>query len=160
MLIKDIVDENFSDYKKPSMYIATCFCTFKCCIEQELPVTICQNQPIAQQSNIDISTDAIFRRYISNSISQAIVVAGLEPMLQFEEIYALIGYFRKNNCDDEFIIYTGYYPNEIKNEIEKLKDYNNIIIKYGRYIPNSKSKYDYVLGINLISDNQYAVKIS
>jgi hypothetical protein len=40
-----------------------------------------------------------------------------------------------------------------------LWDYKNIIIKYGRYIPNQTPHYDEVLGVYLASDNQYAVRI-
>ena len=41
-----------------------------------------------------------------------------------------------------------------------LYDYKNIIIKYGRYIPNQTPHRDEVLGVNLASDNQYAERIS
>ena len=34
--------------------------------------------------------------------------------------------------------------------------YGNIIVKYGRYVPNQKPHYDELLGILLASDNQYA----
>ena len=44
--------------------------------------------------------------------------------------------------------------------INNLKQFPNIIIKFGRFIPNQQSHYDEVLGINLASDNQYAKKIS
>ena len=58
------------------------------------------------------------------------------------------------------MIYTGYYLEEIEGKIYFLKCFNNIIVKFGRYIPNSKSRYDEILGINLASDNQFAKKIS
>ena len=45
-------------------------------------------------------------------------------------------------------------------KINILKQYPNIIIKFGRFKPNQKSHYDDVLGVNLISDNQYGEKIS
>ena len=41
-----------------------------------------------------------------------------------------------------------------------LKKYSNIIIKFGRFIPNQKPHYDPVLGVELASDNQYGEKIS
>ena len=37
-------------------------------------------------------------------------------------------------------------------------NYNNIIIKFGRYIPNQGTHFDKVLGVKLASDNQYALK--
>ena len=160
MQVKTIIDEDFTNYKKSSMFIATCYCNWKCCIEQELDKSICQNSEIAQQKNIEVSADEIFSRYISNSITNSVVIAGLEPFLQFEEIYELIKYFRNNNCNDDFVIYTGYYNYEIEKQIKKLKQFANIIIKYGRYIPNQNAHYDEILGVNLASNNQYAERIS
>ena len=160
MKIKGLIDEDFTNYKKPSMFIATCYCNWKCCVEQGLDKSICQNSEIAQQKNIEISADEIFSRYNSNLITNSVVIAGLEPFLQFDDIYELIKYFRDNNCLDDIVIYTGYYDYEISNEINMLKQFPNIIIKYGRFIPNQNPHYDEVLGINLISDNQYAERIS
>ena len=44
--------------------------------------------------------------------------------------------------------------------INNLKQFKNIIFKFGRYKPNNNKHYDNVLGINLISDNQYGLEIS
>lgn len=159
MLVKNIVEEDFVNYKVPSMFIATCFCDWKCCIEQNLDISICQNASISKQRNILISDSEIYERYISNPITKAIVIGGLEPMMQFEEIYDLIKCFRDNNCKDTFVIYTGYNENEILNQIDRLKKFENIILKIGRYRPNNKSHYDDILGINLVSDNQKGVII-
>ena len=158
--VKEIIDENFQDYKKPSMFIASVKCDFKCLRELGLDISICQNTHISKLPDKKIQIFEIFSRYESNPITSAIVIGGLEPMLQFEEIFNLISYFRSNKCLDDFVIYTGYYPEEIKKEVQKLKKFDNIIIKYGRFIPNSNPKYDEVLGVTLSSKNQYAVKIS
>ena len=81
-------------------------------------------------------------------------------MLQFDEIVDLISIFRDNNCHDSFVIYTGYYPHEIEDLVKKLWQFDNIIIKFGRFIPNSPHRYDEILGVELSSDNQYAIKVS
>ena len=159
MLVKNIVEEDFVNYKLPSMFIATCFCDWKCCREQNLDISVCQNSDISKQANCNISNKDIFNRYISNPITKAVVIGGLEPMMQFEEIYDLIKCFRDNNCKDMFVIYTGYNENEILNQIDRLKKFENIILKIGRYRPNNKSHYDDILGINLVSDNQKGVII-
>ena len=159
MLVKNIVEEDFVNYKLPSMFIATCFCDWKCCREQNLDISVCQNSDISKQANSNISNKDIFNRYISNPITKAVVIGGLEPMMQFEEIYDLIKCFRDNNCKDMFVIYTGYNENEILNQIDRLKKFENIILKIGRYRPNNKSHYDDILGINLVSDNQKGVII-
>ena len=160
MKIKDIMDENFQDYKRPSMMIATCKCDWKCLKEKNLDYSICQNSQIAKQKDYDVSVEYLFNRYINNPITSAIVFGGLEPFLQFDEILDFIKYVRNHKCDDPIVIYTGYYPNEIQVEINKLKQFQNIIIKYGRFIPNSEKRYDSILGITLNSNNQYAERIS
>lgn len=160
MQVKTIIDEDFTNYKNPSMFISTCYCNWKCCIEQGLDKSICQNSEIAQQKNIEISADEIFSRYNSNPITNALVIGGLEPFLQFKEVYTLIKYFRDNKCSDDIVIYTGYYDYEIQNQLNELKQFSNIIIKFGRFIPNQNSHYDEILGIKLASNNQYAERIS
>lgn len=160
MRVKAIKDEDFVNYKVPCMFISTCFCDWKCCHDANIPEEVCQNNELASMRTIDVSADSIYRRYINNPISEAIVIGGLEPIKQFDEIYELIEYFRVNSCKDNFVIYTGYNKDEITDEIRQLSDFKNIIIKFGRFIPNQKPHYDHVLGVNLISDNQYAEVIT
>ena len=81
-------------------------------------------------------------------------------MIQINEIVDLIKLFRNQGENCPFIIYTGYYPNEIPKPLERLKQYKNIIIKFGRYIPNQKPHYDEILGVSLASLNQYAEVVS
>ena len=157
MKIKYIIDYDFQDYKKTSMMIAMCNCDWKCLKELNLDISICQNSQIAQQKNIEVSIESIIDRYLNNPIAQAIVIGGLEPMLQFDEVLEFIKQFRQK-CNDDIVIYTGYYPEEIQDKIKELIQYKNIIIKFGRYIPNKDKRFDEVLGIWLASDNQFAVK--
>lgn len=159
MFVKNIIDEVFQDYKKPSMMIATCKCDWKCLTELGLDINICQNSSLVKQKTVQKLNDEIVERYLNNPITKAIIIGGLEPFLQFEEVIVLIHKFR-DYTNDDIVIYTGYYPEEIKNEINRLKQYKNIIVKYGRYNPNYNKAFDDVLGIELISSNQFAVKIS
>ena len=84
---------------------------------------------------------------------------GLEPLDQLQELLNLIGMFRCYTNDD-IVIYTGYTEEEIKEQVGLLSQYTNIIIKFGRFVPDQESHYDNVLGIKLASPNQYARKIS
>jgi len=61
----------------------------------------------------------------------------------------------------DIVIYTGYYPDEIKDMLKTLKTYENtnIIIKFGRFIPDKPHRFDDVLGVELASDNQYAMRL-
>ena len=160
MRVKAIVSERFQDYKLPSMFISTCFCDYKCCIEQGLNIGVCQNAPLAKLETIEIDNEIIYNKFINNPITKVVVIGGMEPMLQFDEIENLIKLFRDKNELATFIIYTGYYPNEILDKINKLKKYKNIIIKFGRYIPNDSPRYDDIIGVELASSNQYAEVIS
>lgn len=160
MHVKGIVVEDFTNYKKPSMFIITCYCDFKCCTEQNVDIGVCQNAPLAQAKIKNIPVASIYEQYVNNPITKAIVLGGMEPMAQIEEIDDLIWYFRRRSVNDPFIIYTGYYPDEIKESLDKLRKYDNIIVKYGRFLLNKPSRYDEVLGITLASDNQFAEVLS
>lgn len=161
MEIKAIVDEDFSNYRIPSMFIGSSKCGGKCCIEAGLPLSVCQNDGWRSRAPIKIDDREICNRYLDNPITHAIVFGGLEPMEQIDEVCDLIGTLRRlYRCSDNVVIYTGYYPYEIPKELELLRGYNNIIVKFGRYIPSRPHVYDEVLGVELASDNQYAERIS
>jgi hypothetical protein len=160
MIVKDIIDVGFQDYYKPYTFIATAVCDWKCCREQGVDISICQNCEVAKQKDISIDIKQIYKMYINNPISQAIVIGGLEPFLQYNDIYSLVKYFRRHKCKDDIVIYTGYYLNEIEEQINSLKKFENIIIKEGRFILNSEQKFDEVLKVNLNSNNQRGIKIS
>ena len=158
--LKGVIMEDFVNYKVPSMFLITSYCNWKCCKEANIDITVCQNQSLAKQDIKEFNYETLLKAYQKNNISQAIVVGGLEPFEQSYELIGLVKYFRDNKCTDTFVIYTGYYPNEIQSQIDKLKPLGNIIIKFGRYIPNHNPHYDNVLGIYLASDNQYGEMIS
>ena len=160
MRVKAIVAEDFVNYKLPSMFISTCFCDYKCCTELGLDIGVCQNAPLAQSENVEIPDQTIYEHFVNNPITKAVVIGGLEPMIQINEVVDLIKLFRNQGEDCPFVIYTGYYPNEIPEPLERLKQHKNIIVKFGRYIPDSQSKYDEILGVTLASSNQYAEIIS
>ena len=157
MKIKGIIHEDFVNYKKPSMVIEFPRCDFKC--DKECGQQVCQNSSLVKSPTHDIPTDKIILSYLKNSITNALVCQGLEPFDSKEDLYQLIKMFRKRTNDD-IIIYTGYTEEELFFEIEFLKRvYNNIIIKFGRFIPNQSNHYDEILGVYLASSNQYAKKI-
>lgn len=166
MKLKAIVDEDFQDYKKTAMFLATCRCDFKCCEEGGFDRSICQNSPMASQPTLGIPDEEIVARYKANPLSKAIVFGGLEPFLQVGELFDLICLFRYEGVTDDIVIYTGYTKEELYNnwfrEIEALCDlrcYGNIIVKTGRYRPGGTPRFDALLGVTLANEEQYALPI-
>ena len=157
MKIKGIIFEDFINYKLPAMVIEFPRCSFKC--DKECGKQVCQNSNLVNAPDEEISIIRIVKAYMKNNITKAIVFQGLEPFDSKDDIYQLIKIFREYTQDD-IVIYTGYTEIELDHEIEILKRlFKNIIIKFGRFIPNQSSHFDKVLGVNLMSPNQYAKKI-
>ena len=157
MLVKDILDVDFINYKKASMTISFPRCNWKC--EKECGKQVCQNSALAQAPDIEISVDKIIERYLNNKISKSVVAGGLEPFDSWSDLLLFIEKFRVKS-QDTIVIYTGFYKEEIADKIDILKRYDNIVVKYGRYISGHEKHYDEVLGVSLASDNQYAEVIS
>ena len=158
MTVKTIKTEWYQDYKIPSMYIAFSHCTFKC--EKDCGQRVCQNGTLANSPNITIDDNKVCVRYLSNPITKAIVCGGLEPMDSFDELYSFIYTLRyEYRCNDDIVIYSGYTAAECDKNgwVQKLSPLGNIIIKFGRYVPNQEPHYDETLGVNLASGNQYAI---
>ena len=157
MILKGIIDTDTVNYKKISMVLEFPKCDFKC--DRECGQQVCQNCPLAAAPDIKIEPITIIKRYIDNPMTQAIICQGLEPFDTFNDLYTFIFLFR-SILDDDIVIYTGYNKDEITTYINQLKTFKNIVIKYGRYVPNQQPHYDEILGVYLASDNQYAEKVS
>ena len=153
IIVKDIKEEDFVNYKKPSMFLAFPYCDFKCDRKNGSP--ICQNSSLVREKDIEVDMDQIIQRYLDNPITKAMVFGGLEPFDSYEDMLGLVSRLRAVS-DDEVVIYTGYKEAEIPLQIAELKALGNIIIKFGRFIPNQDAHFDPVLGVNLASSNQYA----
>lgn len=159
MLFVNLIQEDFTNYKKPSMFIGFPKCSGKC--NKIAGKVVCQNEELKNAEKIEVSIQEIIDLYLGNPITKAIVCGGLEPFDTPEELLDLIESFRYFTNDD-IVIYTGYTENEVKNMLiyGHLLQYSNIIIKYGRFIANQKPHYDEILGVELASNNQYARNIT
>lgn len=153
MKIKQLVIGDFVNYRKPSMIIAMPNCSFKC--EKECGIACCQNSELSAAPIINTTIERIMEMYKQSDVCQSIVFGGLEPFDSWTDLYNFIVTFRKEYKDD-IVIYTGYNKDEITNYLSQLSGIENIIIKFGRFVPNQKEKYDEILGIKLASPNQYA----
>ena len=153
MKIITVKDYDICNFKKPSMFVIMPYCSFKC--DKENNQRLCQNCSLVKEPKIDISVDELINLYDNNKVVEAIVFGGLEPFDSNEELQCFIMNFRYQH-NNTIVIYTGYTEEEVKEKFNWIYLYENIIIKYGRYRPNQKPHYDEVLGVNLISDNQYA----
>ena len=153
MKIKGLISEDFVNYKKPAMTIMFPRCTFKC------GEGYCQNSPLVKAENIELDVSDIVARYLNNPITESVVMQGLEPFDSWDDLIEFVKQLREST-DDDIVIYTGYYKEEIIDKVEILRKYKNIIIKYGRFLYNDKPIFDDVLGVTLASSNQYAERIS
>lgn len=157
MILKNVIDEDFTNYKQCSMFLGFPKCTFKC--EKECGKKMCQNSILATSPDIEISNSFLIKRYQTNPLTRAVVCGGLEPFDSWEELKEFIAEFRLTS-NDTIVIYTGYNQEEIADKIMWLKLFPNIIVKFGRFVPDQEKHYDDTLGIMLASDNQYAERIS
>lgn len=153
MKIKGLISEDFVNYKKPAMTIMFPYCTFKCGTEY------CQNSPLSKAEDIEMDISDIVIRYLNNPITESVVMQGLEPFDSWNDLIEFVKQLREST-DDDIVIYTGYNKEEIIDKVETLCKYKNIVIKFGRYIPNQEKHYDEVLGVYLASSNQRGEKIS
>lgn len=159
MKIKGLIDEDFVNYKKPSMFIIMPYCSGKCNIGHDKP--ICQNYNLIGNDKdiVDISVDNLISRYLANPITKSIVFGGLEPFDSPQDLFDFIYTLRcKDKCNNDVVIYTGYTEEELQNKTiyKQIVDLDNITIKFGRYLPDQESHYDKILGVKLASKNQYA----
>ena len=134
------------------MFLGFPRCSFKC--DKENGKQVCQNSALATSPDINVPLDEIIERYINNPITEAIVIGGLEPFDTFEQLYEFVKAFREV-ADDDIVVYTGYYEDEIEDMVDKIASFH-VIIKFGRFIEGQTKHYDTVLGIELASENQYA----
>lgn len=155
MVIKGFKDFDVVNYKKPSLFIIFPNCSFKC--DKENGSQYCQNWELVKQKNITIDTLDFIEKYYNPNLVDSVVLGGLEPFDSWNDLYEFIYTFRLQcEHDNDIVIYTGYNEDEIKNQLYCLSRFKNIIIKFGRYRPNQSPHYDEVLGVQLVSDNQYA----
>lgn len=153
MKLKDVVFEDFTNYKKASMFLIFPNCSFKC-------GDFCQNKDLKNEPTKYFDEHKLVESFILNPITTSVVMGGLEPFENFGEMLDFICTLRAVDSESDIVIYTGFNKEEIEDKIKILQTYPNIIIKFGRYIPNRPNKEDSILGLTLASDNQYAEKIS
>lgn len=157
MKLISLIDEDFVNYKKPSMVLGFPFCDFKCGKEN------CQNASLDGAQTIDISYEEVVDRFLESEVSEAIVLAGLEPMDSLVDVKNLVDELRRvrGNASD-IVIYTGYTEEELRPKLQFIKREcgwgigENIYIKYGRYIPEEEPYFNELLGITLAGRNQGA----
>lgn len=175
MKLINLIEEDFVNYRKPGMFLGFPHCSGKC--NKDAGKIVCQNEElryIPEEDLIDISPDEIIERFYANKITECLIFGGLEPFDSLDDIVELLKCLRSrgsiykvkdyDSYNPEIVIYTGYYPFEIKEMllevVNKVPIDLNVIVKFGRYLPGYKPHFDPVLGVELASDNQFAMKIT
>lgn len=155
MKLKGIIDYDCTNYKEPTLTLEFPYCDFKC--DKLNGCHICQNRALSRAETLEISGEVIWKMYSENPLTKAFCFQGLEPFDSFMDLADLIVFIRKyKQCNDPIIIYTGYNKGEDQVVEMFLNHYENIIVKWGRYIMGQEPHYDEILGVKLASDNQYA----
>ena len=157
MKLKGLIDYDLCNFKIPSMFLIFPTCSFKC--DRECGQPVCQNSALAHESIIEIDIIDIIYRYTHNPLTHAVICGGLEPFDTWRDLYVFCSVFRSFS-KDPIIIYTGYNEDEITDYLDCLSKLDDIIVKFGRFIPDSPHIFDTVLGVELASNNQYAKYIS
>lgn len=158
--VKGIIWEDFVNYKKPCMIIEMPICDFKC--DRDCGQKVCQNSSLAISETRQVDEKYLVSQYIDNPITEAVCFQGLEPFDSFDDMMLILCELFNSGCTDDIVIYTGYNKDEIdEDKIQALyiASSGNLIIKWGRYIPNQESRFDDILGVTLASSNQYAEKV-
>ena len=159
MKLKGIIDYDCTNYKEPTLTLEFPYCDFKC--DKLNKCRICQNSALAQEPDIEVSGETIWKMYSENPLTKAFCFQGLEPFDSFMDLAELIIYIRKEKqCNDPIIIYTGYNKWEDPIVENFLHHYRNIIVKWGRFIMGQEPHYDEILGVKLASKNQFAEWVS
>jgi len=142
--------DSFIDYKKPGLLLAFPYCNLKC-------GEACQNKHLRGNPVKYICGHKVCELYMRNGLFESIIFGGLEPFDTFEMIRDFIAIFR-DYSDDDIVIYTGYYPNEIIGKLKQISNIDNLYIKFGRYDKSCPPKYDDIGGVTLASGNQFFKK--
>lgn len=153
MEVRGITDYDIVNYKEPALFIAFPYCSFKC--DKECGRKVCQNSSLANEPIMTAEIYLLLDIYDANPLTHALVCGGLEPFDSKGSLYTFLDRFRRRS-NDIIVIYTGYTEEELINEIPYIESFGNIIIKFGRFIPDRPTRYDEILGVTLASDNQYA----
>ena len=155
MKVKGIIDYDCTNYKEPCLTIEFPYCDFKC--DKLNGCQVCQNSGLAAESDIEVSGKYIWNIYKQNPLTKAFCFQGLEPFDSYMDLIELIKFIRiDKQCNDPIIIYTGYEQGEDFITEQSIRNYHNIIIKWGRYVQNLEERFDPILGVKLASNNQYA----
>jgi len=158
MRLKGIIDYDCTNYKEPTLTLEFPYCDFKC--DKLNGCSVCQNSTLAHEPNIEVSGEQIWKMYKDNPLTKAFCLQGLEPFDSFMDLVDFISFIRVyKRCDDPIIIYTGYNKDEDPIVQRVISKYENIIVKWGRFIMGQEPHYDEILGVKLASDNQYAEKL-
>lgn len=167
MKLKFMIDEDFVNFKEPSMFLGFPECSFKCGEDK------CHNVMLRNEPDIEVSKEEICERYLQNPITKAFVFGGLEPFDTPLEVMSLVDTIRyKYEIEDPIIIYTGYTLEEIEEGYragkgcstilaelwQDLLQYGNLYVKFGRYDDTLPSYHNDILGVTLASDNQQVVR--
>ena len=132
----DVKTDDTTDYKDTSLLLVFPTCKGKC--------EGCQNWKLFNVKSKQYLLKSILDLYNSMETHKAIICAGLEPFDSFVELKSLFEEVLKLNKETDFVIYTGYYKEEVTFLVNELV---TIFIKYNifYYCYICKLQYLYII---------------
>ena len=152
MQLKKIEETKTLYNNELSLYLIASSCKWKC--------KICPNAHYSRFETVDIPNTDILQKFKSDDNLKAIVIGGLEPMDQMNDLRGFIFDARKffePGDRPKIVIYTGYEMDELNKMhysglASELMQYGNAMVIAGRNIWKTKKKFYLSINTYLTSD--------
>jgi pyruvate-formate lyase-activating enzyme len=129
-----------------------------CAVSCSIGCKDCFNESVKQEPNRCSYIPNILDEIQANPFNEGVILAGLEWSSQPKELIALVKEATKRHLP--IIIYTGYTSDQFIRRVPRIKEFPNVLIKYGSFNQNLRSFEHKEYGVNLASTNQHIQKIS
>ncbi|MCH4890037.1 radical SAM protein [Acidaminobacter sp. JC074] len=123
-----------------------------CALDCNIGCKGCFNQSLKEAPIFYKKADEVLDEIMSNPFNEGVILAGLEWSLQPSELMAMIKSCASKNIP--VIVYTGHKIETFLRRVPKIKNYPEVLIKYGAYDESKLSLTHEAYGVRLASTNQ------
>jgi len=129
-----------------------------CALDCNIGCKGCFNQSLKEAPIFYKKADEIMDEIMSNPFNEGVILAGLEWSLQPTELLALVKSATVRNMP--VIVYTGHDINTFLRRVPLIKQFTEVLVKYGAYDESKLSLTHEAYGIKLASTNQHIDSIA